>query len=352
MRKIILMTCLSIAFVQLAMAQVTYYLPRTIVTVKVEIEGDIFTAGPYAKYADKYLGIRNAEQYNSQSWKISKIKLSSYNEADATTAYISPSGIPISLASNGCLSGVNDSYTGKLINSKNLTSDFSGNDNVTYSNFTNLSLEPFFQRGDSTTNYKTVSKSEEQKAYEASKAILEARTRGWQTWISDNGDFPTDGEAYKVVSKELKKFESDYIALFTGKTKKVKKVYTFTFAPDAESTKDQVLFRFSNDKGVLDSKNISGDPVSISIAKTSSVSSSNNNSTSGIFYRIPGAGEVSIAKLGNIIAKTSMPILQLGNTIELPGIMLTGGYKLTFNPNTGALDKSERVALPTDEKRK
>ncbi|MFV0482663.1 MAG: DUF4831 family protein [Bacteroidales bacterium] len=352
MKRIILMTCLSIISLQLAIAQVTYYLPRTVISVKVEVEGEIFTAGPYARYADKYLGIKNAGLYNSQTWKIAKIELSSYNEADATVAYSSPSGIPISLASNGCLSGVNDSYTGEVIYNNNVTSDFSVTDNITYESFTNLSLEPFFQKGDSTTSYKTVSKSEEQKAYEASRAILEARTKGWQTWISDSGDLPTDGEAYKTVAKELQKFESDYTALFVGKSKTVKRVYTFSYAPDAEGSKDQVLFRFSNERGVLDSKNISGDPVSISITKTNSVSDSNNNSTSGIFYRIPGSGNVSIAKLGSIIAKASMQILQLGNTIELPGTMLTGGYKLRFNPNTGSLDKSERVASFTDDKRK
>ncbi|MFV0346923.1 MAG: DUF4831 family protein, partial [Bacteroidales bacterium] len=257
MRKIILIACICIAFIQLAVAQVTYYLPRTVVSVKVEVEGTIFTAGPYAPYADKYLGIKNAKQHNSQTWKITKINMSSHTEPDASTAYTSPGGISVSLAANGCLSGVNDSYDGTVLAPSVITSDFSSIGNIHYETFYNLSIEPFFQKGDSTTSYKTVSKSEEQKAYEASKVILEARKRGWQTWVSDNDDFPTDGAAYKVVAKELKKFDSDYTSLFVGKSKTVKRTYEFSYAPTSSGTRDQVLFRFSQDKGVLDSKDIS-----------------------------------------------------------------------------------------------
>ena len=51
------------AAAQDAMGTVTYALPRTVISLQVEAVKEYFYAGPYAKYASKYLGIEAAEDF-------------------------------------------------------------------------------------------------------------------------------------------------------------------------------------------------------------------------------------------------------------------------------------------------
>ena len=74
--KIKLMTALAFAFALVQMTAsaqtgsdptgyVTYSLPQTVLSLEVEAVRETFYAGPYAKYAEKYLGIKQAASSTS-----------------------------------------------------------------------------------------------------------------------------------------------------------------------------------------------------------------------------------------------------------------------------------------------
>ena len=64
----------------------TYSLPSTTITIEVEAVQEKFYAGPYAKYAEKYLGIK--PRLNDETvFQLTQVKMSSYVEADQNRRY-------------------------------------------------------------------------------------------------------------------------------------------------------------------------------------------------------------------------------------------------------------------------
>ena len=96
---------------------VMYSLPRTSVNLIVEAECENFTAGPYAKYAQKYLGIV-ARESDEVSYTLKSIELVPYLEADYSTRasiILDKSAISSTFfkLTNQGLVVLSDSYTGK-----------------------------------------------------------------------------------------------------------------------------------------------------------------------------------------------------------------------------------------------
>ena len=60
---------------------VVYSLPQTSIVLKGDYAVKTFTAGPYAKYAQKYLGV-SPKSVNSQDYEILKIEMLPCVEAD------------------------------------------------------------------------------------------------------------------------------------------------------------------------------------------------------------------------------------------------------------------------------
>ena len=88
MKRTFLVLLLSVLLVPAAEAQtgaVVYSLPRTTVNVKVEARREAFTAGPYAAYAQKYLGVA-ARTQNGTTYTLLNITLTPYVEADPASA--------------------------------------------------------------------------------------------------------------------------------------------------------------------------------------------------------------------------------------------------------------------------
>ena len=80
-RFMIFALALSAAVSAAAQDKVPYSLPRTSLEFTVKAIRTDFTAGPYAAYASKYLGIE-VRTSSETSYVISEVKLRSYSEAD------------------------------------------------------------------------------------------------------------------------------------------------------------------------------------------------------------------------------------------------------------------------------
>ena len=65
---------------------VTYSLPMTTITLDVEAVQETFYAGPYAKYAEKYLGIK-PRMKDETTVQLSQIKMTPYVEPDHSKRY-------------------------------------------------------------------------------------------------------------------------------------------------------------------------------------------------------------------------------------------------------------------------
>ena len=85
-----------------------YALPQTVISIEVEAVREDFHAGPYAKFAQKYLGV-DARQADAVSYTVAGITLNSYTEADPSRRYTvvpgkgMPSSRPVSPSSMSLL---------------------------------------------------------------------------------------------------------------------------------------------------------------------------------------------------------------------------------------------------------
>ena len=100
-----------------------YSLPRNVITIDITVTKTKRIAGPFAQYASKYLGIKNAPQSNSVSFEMTDIKMNSYAEPDPSQFYFvdlskyKPTGknsLLLSLSEAGMIQDVNDNSDAKV----------------------------------------------------------------------------------------------------------------------------------------------------------------------------------------------------------------------------------------------
>ncbi len=327
---------------------ITYSLPQTGIRVYISATKNEFTPGPYAQYAEQFLGITNVSTTTSTFWEIENIRFESFSEPDALGVF-KAMGFPntlIGLASNGCIIGVNSNTstnsTEKVITNPVLKKEFGGFD----VNYTNYSDSPFFMAGDSTNNFRSVKVSFEQKAAEAAARILKCRTIRFETAAGFLDELPPDGEAYKQSLAQLEKIEQDYLKLFIGHSSQQSASYSFEFMPTAKGTNGEVICRFSEENGILDKSNLSGKPVMLGALKMQPLASkfeilkdsdNPNAGQSGIYYRNPGMGEINIIYDLKTIATSRMVVAQFGTLAPVPEELLDGSFSIEFYPETGAI---------------
>ncbi len=327
---------------------ITYALPRTGLEIYVEAVKEIFEPGPYAPYAPQLLGITNARNTSSVKWVISNVEFDTFTEPDPDQVYkaIGDAAFLVDLTPSGCLAGVNSdrnltegmqSTTFTYISKELKEDDF---------DFSRFNHSPFYTQGDSTNNYRPVRVSEEDKAVEAARRILESRNTRFQIASGLLDEFHPDGKAYEVSIKELEKIEQDYLSLFTGRTKYEKQKFGFNFIPASSSEKGEVVFRFSEEGGVLPATNLSGKPVMLRIEPEKAliskytklaVSDNPDAGSSGLFYRMPVVANVHLIYELNTIASTRILLPQFGQVAPIPEELLFGEYRIEIHPETGAV---------------
>ncbi len=327
---------------------ISYALPRTGVRIYVKAVKETFEPGPYAGYADQLLGITDAKTKASVKWSIQDIYLESFSEPDPDQvfkAYGYPSFL-LSLTSDGCISGINSTVKtqeSKVVKTNNLIVKPEPEDGFSFQNFND---SPLYFSGDSTSKFRPIRVSADQKASQAATRILKSRMTQYDMAAGLMDEFHPDGEAYKVSLRELKKIEKNYLSLFVGRTKFSDETFSFDFVPGASSEKGDVVFRFSDENGVVPSSDLSGKPVMLKVeteknltGKYSGLVKSENPSAghNGIYYRMPGVANVSIVYELKTVSNARLTLAQFGAVAPVPDELLTGEYVIEFHPETGAI---------------
>ena len=326
---------------------VVYVLPRTGIKVHVEAVREKFEPGPYAAYAEQLLGIKDAGRQPSVKWSVSSLKIETFSEPDPQQVYkaLGEGAFNISLAPNGVLAGINISGDTDLPLQTKSNKTFQKPDKKDDFSFDYFSDTPFVIPGDSTNNFRPTRVSVEQKAAEAAQRILDCRMNQYDlAALRIDGEYP-DGKAYEVSLEELKRTEQNYITLFVGRTTYKKEKYSFDYVP-ASKDKNAVVFRISDENGVVPASDLSGKPVMIEFEPVAGLTDLYNQQalsdnpeagSSGVFYRMPGIANVKITYDLNTLATTRATIAQFGAVAPVPEEMLYGTYTIKFHPETGAI---------------
>lgn len=317
---------------------ITYSLPTTIISLDVTAVKESFYAGPYAKYAEKYLGIK-VDLEDNTSFQITNIVLTPFVEADLNCRYSITA--PKELLENTFLQlttaglvAFADARSGESISWRfpmNTTDDFASkglSSNVTSESTTlykSDKKESAFSKVAIQQNM-LVEKSLEKKAAEAAQTILDIRKQRYQIVTGDT-DATYSGEAMAAAIQELTRLEKEYLMMFTGYTDTQIQEKRFEVTPVNEPDRKSVIlcaFRLSDQKGLVGADDISGVPVVMEITPQSIATiaedpkATSKKKVEGIHYRIPATCLIKINQGIESLLQCRIPVYQLGVEAELP----------------------------------
>ena len=311
----------------------SYNLPSTVVTLEVEALQEKFYAGPYAKYAEKYLGMK-VRQKDETTYQLTQIKMIPFVEADQSERYslsVEKGVIDASflkLSSAGLVSFADAAVGGETqwrfptqtsgdFSGKGVSSNLTSEATVLYKN----------DRKESTYNKISVqqnmivAKSLEKKAAETADMILDIRKQRLQIVTGDT-DATYSGEAMAAAIGELTRLEEEYLTLFTGYSETQLQKMNFEVMPDpARESQRYIAFRLSDAAGLAPADNLSGKPIVMEFIPQQIApveEPSEKMPEVKAYYRIPAICTVKLIEGVDILLQSRMPVYQLGLTASLP----------------------------------
>jgi hypothetical protein len=332
-----------------------YALPKTKLSIKVESKLTSVIPGPYAQFAQKYLGISNVPTVAKSFWNISKIEVHQDFQPDMQALFvIEPTkGNSInflSLTKHGLIIPIGlASFKGHDHSLKTETSMPHS------SRYHDLSFTPFIST-EKTTHYSrtfqdssfvrvpvhktiVVEKSLEDKAREAADFIFSLRKRRFEL-LSGDADFVAEGKAAEAVLKEISRLEEEYLTLFIGKDFVRFESDFFDFSPSTQEDGSSILFRFSSARGVLPSSDLSGSPILISLTPKASWNNidvlqqlsmeKGVQRSDAVYYRLPIPAIVRINDSNSEFYAQELAFYQFGPLVRLPARFILNTDPIVF----------------------
>ncbi len=333
MKKLLILMLLP-ALCLVAAAQegtVSYALPQTTLHFEVEAELESFFAGPYARYASKYLGVE-ARQADESGYRIVSVKLTPCLEADPATrfTYTIPKGeeMPtfLQMSAQGLVAVSDGSFgreniwrfpaqTGADFSGRGLSSNITSEATTLYRNVREQSA---YSRVPVQQNM-VVEKSAEDKARETAEMIFNLRKTRVQIVTGDT-DATFSGEAMASAVAEIDRLEKEYLSLFVGYSEFQTQTMHFDVVPDPNAASQMyIAFRVSDTDGLVSADNVSGIPIIVDL--TQMQAPANPPAVKGrqvIRYRIPAVCNVRLLEGTKVLLQTRVPVYQLGVNSAFP----------------------------------
>jgi hypothetical protein len=319
---------------------VTYFLPKTMLIVHANYSKTTQKAGPYAKYAEKYLGVKDQSVVleDKTYYTLNKVTVENRGVVDKDASYLvefkSKTTSPfVYLTEDGLICTINAEYIPESDNNKTTVSKQIPQLPAPPSH--SVYTEEYLQAG-------SISKMAEVAARQIYK-LRDSRT-DLLTGNADNA--PRDGEGMKIVLANLEAQEKTLTELFMGTTTVESFDKDFEIAP-ASNIDKEVLFRFSKYFGMVDKDDLSGSPVYINIknledSETQEIVDPKRKAKEpqSIVYNLPGKAAVEVFYGINSIYKNTFSIVQFGTRQILASSLFDdkkAPVKIYFYLETGAI---------------
>lgn len=312
-----------------------YSLPKTIVNVNVEMTKITAKAGPYYKYAEKYLGVKDIVIEDHVAWEINSIRAVPASIADKENSYFikfkSSNPPSIFLTTEGVLWSVNAEPKATPLDQKG-SSSIQNEISSTQASLSVLSEEQL------------AAGSTAKMAEIAAKQIYRIRESRINLVTGDVDQMPSDGESFKLVMSQLDQQERMLTEMFIGSVKKEISTQIVRYEIPTNDEKE-ILFRFSKFTGIVSVEDLGGAPIYATFKITEDLrepegADKKKDKNKGIAYVVPGKGIVTISSGNKTLAESTLQIAQLGNTHQLPANLFDDKKipaKAVFNPITGAV---------------
>jgi len=319
---------------------VTYFLPKTMLTVRVNYSKVTQKAGPYAKYAEKYLGVKEQSVVSEDQvyYKLNSINVISKGVIDKDASYLvefkSKTTSPfVYLTEDGLICTINADYEPESTGDNKAPAQ-------SVSESTKVSPHSVFT--EEYLNAGSVTKMAEV----AAKQIYKLRDSRTDLLTGNADNAPRDGEGMKIVLANLEAQEKALTELFTGTTNTETFNSDFDIEP-ASSIDKEVLLRFSKYAGVVGKDDLSGSPVYINIKNLESVEPQDivdpkrkTKEAQSIVYNIPGKAAIEVFYGITSVCKNTVSVVQFGNKQILATSIFDdkkAPVKVYFYPETGAI---------------
>ncbi len=312
--------------------ELVYALPRTGFEVKVFYELVRRIRGPYAEYAEDFLGITRVISRNERWWQISDIQIQLFTEPDPNELYgiqsiqghLDPAHFT-RLSTRGLILDPEQSTWAEGTMQQPTMTDL-----VDPAWFTDLSVKRN-RREETDTLYKTiltdssfiripvlkkqiVAKTSEEKAEEAANFLLELRTRRFD-FISGEYDMYPEGTALETAVRELNALEEEYLSLFIGKTVKDRYVRGFIVIPEVEGSTDLAWFSMAG--GMMDRRTSEAERLQfrIQVEDKLPVPERPRKEENILFYRMPAPVNIQVNLGTEVRAVARSRVYQLGPVV-------------------------------------
>ena len=325
-----------------------YRLPKTAVAVTVRAVKTTYTPGDFAKYAQRYLRLNNVSTEPSTKNEVISVQQTAFAIADTTKTYAvkfdsRTVAANIQLSEDGCLLGINSPSSLPLPEVRGV-----------YSTGGNYSL-PVREGAASARQYLTeeilAAGSTAKMAELTAQEIYDIRENR-NLLIKGQADFmPKDGEQLKLMLNQLQRQDESLTSLFAGTIRRDTTERTFIVCP-AKPVDRQVLFRFSQLRGLVDADDLSGVPYYINVEDLKTVPSlvvdaaakkKQKPSEKGIYVNVPSKMRVTILQGNDLVDTAEHPAPQFGHVELLSDQLFNKRYTthLLLNPVSGAVDRLE-----------
>lgn len=323
---------------------ITYVLPKTVLTATVTYNQYVQTPGPYAQFAERFLGLSTVIQNEQTTHELVSVTLTSTPVPDQTAWFHakptdSKHPVDIHLSPEGFLLGSNKPTMASPSNTERQASAIKETNKKSTQTQPTSILTRDMQQATSTAKLAEMAAAQLFTIRETRMSLLQQETE----------HTPADGMAFSLILEELNRMETYYMEQFTGNKTCITLVKQIDFEPKREE--EVVLFRFNQQNGMVDKNDLSGSPVSIKLTKKPLPDMSTlkkreltkreakNPSLPGIYYRIPGPTLITVSDTQKTYAQSTLSIPQFGSINILP-ITLTRTFRLC--PLTGSLLEAGR----------
>ena len=324
---------------------VKYFLPKTVLRVEVKYTKTTQQAGQYARYAEKLLGLNEANiiQEDQTFYTLNSVSGEGIGVPDRDASYLvefkTKTTAPfVYLTEDGLICTINADYTPEpRITTSTVSIPSSGG---TPGDSQVLFTEEYLQAG-------SVAKMAEVLA----RQIYRIRESRNDILLGDAENAPRDGEGMKIVLSNLDAQEKSLMELFVGTSQTQEGHASFEIEPQSDITKE-VLFRFSKYGGVVDPDDLSGVPVYINVAAIEPIippvtvdPKRKEKISQSIVYAIPVKSTVEVFYGTQKMYGEEILIAQFGEKEMLATSLFEdkkAPVKIYFYPNTGAIKKIEQ----------
>lgn len=311
---------------------IVYALPKTELCIVVETEKTTQSPGVFYRYSERYLATKKVIIEEKTGYRLRSIKVIPRAIPDpARTFSFIPTGTlqtnHLSVNSAGILCGVNVPVDMDVESANTVV--MPANDNSTANALLPLG-EEYMMAG-----------SEAKMAEGAAKQIYRIRESRLSLLTADIDKLPADGDSFKSMLEGMNKMERELTELFVGKTTKETQVQTLYLTP-ANALANDVLFRLSAIKGLVNADDLSGTPYYITVKpadiKKNPIDRRDKSEKAGIWYVLPASTQITIGDGVNTVFSGQFFIPQFGVTLSLSeGLFKQSNIKVQIDPQTGRL---------------